>query len=424
MKQFKLLAILALVFCFCFSLIACGESTDGNNETNAPAKVTEPPESGENSPETEVPEAGLKLPDGIDPEKFYKFVTFELLEGEPRQAVVDYMRKQAHVEWVPANDISLKNDLGSWGVDLTYSKGKTYHGMIYSNLNSSLPKFEAELKANNGRFRSDATSWEDIIGVGCCSAILNAIQQITNDVYGETKNFIPNGSNVCRAIKLGDYTVEAGNVQTDEIVAQNDEQTMYKAYSLLDVGDIIVKRKDGAPHIRMITEKATVVLSASGKVNPGRSYVKCIEQTNAFDKERTDGVLTTWREDKIYTFSKLRDSNYLPVTLAVYDTPETEMPYLALDEEITPDVLAKKSIIGVVSSNYPLKHIYIEVYNSNGTLAKQVVVGGFDDSFKVSLRSKAAGIFDGLSAGNYTLVIDAGIALGSAELCRVDFTVE
>lgn len=423
MKKFKLLAIFALVFCFCFSLIACGESTDGNNETNAPAKVTEPPESGENSPETAVPEAGLKLPDGVDPEKFYKFVTFELLKGEPRQVVVDYMRKQAHVEWVAANDIKLKDDLGTWGVDLTYERGKTYHGMIYSNLNSSFHKFEAELKADNGKFRSDATSWENIIGVGCCSAILNAIQQVTNDVYGETANFIPNGKDTCRAIKLGDYTVKAGCAQTDEIVNENDQQTMFKAYALLDVGDIIVKRVNGAPHIRVVTEKATVV-NANGKVNPGRSYVKCIEQTNAFDKERKDGVLTTWREDKIYTFTDLIDAKYLPVTLGVYENPETELPYLALDTEITAAVLAKKTVTGVVSSNYPLKHVYMTVYNSNGIAVNQQVIGGMDDSFKVSLRSKASGLFDGLAAGNYTFVVDAGIALGSAELCRVDFTVE
>lgn len=423
MKYFKILFTLFAILVLCSALVSCGnEEMPAGNET---LKETTADNGGEttSSDETKEKTAALTLPEGIKPENFYKFVEFELAEGEPRQVVVDYMRKQANVQWVAANDISLKDDLGSWDVDLTYKRGKTYHGMIYSNMNSSLPKFESELEANNGKFRSDATSWEDIIGVGCCSAILNAIQQVTNDVYGETKNFIPNGGKICRAIKLGDYTVKEGCVQTDEIVKDNEQQTMFKAYALLDVGDVIVKRVNGAPHIRLVTEKATVV-NANGKVNPGRSYVKCIEQTNAFDKTRTDGKLTTWREDKMYTFTDLWESNYLPVTLAIYDTPETEIPYLALDEEITPAILAKRSLAGSVSSNYPLKHVYINVYNANGILVKQQVNGGFDDTFRMGLRNKAADLLTDLEAGKYTLVVDAGIALGSAELCRVDFTLE
>lgn len=423
MKYFKILFTLFAILVLCSALVSCGnEKMPAGNETS---KETVADNGGETAPSDETKEetAALTLPEGITPENFYKFVEFKLAEGEPRQVVVDYMRKQANVQWVAANDISLKDDLGSWNVDLTYERGKTYHGMIYSNLNSSYHKFVSELDANGSKFRSDATSWENIIGVGCCSAILNAIQQVTNDVYGETANFVPDGSKTCRAIKLGDYTVKEGCVQTDEIVAENDQQTMYKAYALLDVGDIIVKRVNGAPHIRVVTEKATVV-DANGKVNPGRSYVKCIEQTNAFDKTRTDGKLTTWREDKMYTFTDLWESKYLPVTLAIYDTPETELPYLALDEEVTSAILAKKSLNGVVSSNYPLKHVYLNVYNRNGIIVNQVVVGGMDDTFKVSLRSKAAGLFDGLAAGDYTFVIDAGIALGSAELCKVDFTVQ
>lgn len=419
MKNLKKLFVIFSVFVLCVTLVSCGTKNEQGGKETTDSNIVETNDEVESKEE----ENKLKLPEGINPEDYYKFVEFKLAEGEPRQVVVDYMRKQANVEWVAANDISLKDDLGTWNVNLKYERGKTYHGLIYSNLNSSYHKFVSELEANGGKFSSDATSWENIIGVGCCSAILNAIQQITNDVYGETANFIPNGKDTCRAIKLGEYKVKDGCAQTDEIVAENDQQTMYKAYALLDVGDIIVKRVNGAPHIRVISEKATVV-NANGKINPGRSYVKCMEQTNAFDNARTDGKLTTWREDKIYTFSDLLLASYLPVTLGIYDNPETELPYLALKEEITSSVLSKKSLAGTVSSNYPLKHVYLNVYNTSEKLVKQVVIGGMDDTFKVSLRNKSAELFDNLAAGDYVLVVDAGIALGSAELCRVDFTVQ
>ena len=428
MKLNRMLAIFLVLVMTLSLLVSCGvdegtkESENNSTVQESTVEDTSDKTVEETASETEETVTNLKLPDGVDPDKYYKFVTFELPEGDPRQLVVEYMRTQAHVEWIAANDIKLKDDLGSWNVNLTYERGRTYHGMIYSNVNSSLHKFEEQIAENKGKFRSDATSWENITGVGCCSAILNAIQQVTNDVYGETANFIPNGKNTCRAIKLGDYTVKDGCIQTDEIVAENDQQVMYKSYALLDVGDVIVKRVNGAPHIRVVTEKATVV-ETNGRINPGRSYVKCIEQTNAFDKTRTDGVLTTWREDKLYTFTDLLDSKYLPVTLGVYETPETELPYLALNEEITPAILAKKTVVGSVSSNYPLKHVYISLYNSNGMVVEQEICSGFDDTFSVGLRSKVTNFFNDLKPGNYTFVVEAGIALGSAELCRVDFTV-
>ncbi|MBE6642696.1 MAG: hypothetical protein E7615_03485 [Ruminococcaceae bacterium] len=160
----KILFILFVSFVLCFALVSCGgedtskvpETTDEANET-----AKDITETVETLPEATAPSGVTPtLPEGVDPDKYYKFVEFELAEGDPRQIVVDYMRKQAHVEWVAANTINLKNDLGSWDVDLEYKRGETYYGMIYSNLNSSLHKFESELKANNGRFRSDATSWE------------------------------------------------------------------------------------------------------------------------------------------------------------------------------------------------------------------------------------------------------------------------
>ena len=63
------------------------------------------------------------------------------------------------------------------------------------------------------------------------------------------------------------------------------------------------------------------------------------------------------------------------------------------------------------------------MYNADGKIVNQVVVGGMDDTFKVNLRNQATGVFEGLAAGKYTFVVDAGIALGSSELCRVEFNV-
>ena len=43
-----------------------------------------------------------RLPYGVLPHKYYKFVSFTLPEGSFRKAAVDYMRKMAMFEWTPA----------------------------------------------------------------------------------------------------------------------------------------------------------------------------------------------------------------------------------------------------------------------------------------------------------------------------------
>ena len=46
------------------------------------------------------------------------------------------------------------------------------------------------------------------------------------------------------------------------------------------------------------------------------------------------------------------------------------------------------------------------------------------DEFKVILRKPSIALASNLEKGEYTFVLTAGIARGSAELARVDFTVE
>ena len=175
----------------------------------------------------------------------------------------------------------------------------------------------------------------------------------------------------------------------------------------------------------MLVEDPVIAKSAAGKINPYRSTVKTIEQTNSFDSKRNDGVKTTWFVDHIYTFESLVKSNYVPVTLEIYgkDKSECEIPYLYLDNEITPSVLAKGTVSAcTVKSNFPLRFVKAEIFDKSGKLVSSMVVQDLPDTRSVPLRNHVVKLFDGVEKGDYTFVLISGIAIGNAELARVDFT--
>ena len=150
-----------------------------------------------------------------------------------------------------------------------------------------------------------------------------------------------------------------------------------------------------------------------------------IEQTNSFDKSRTDGVKTTWYVDHIYTFDALIEKNYVPITLESYnkEKSECEIPYLYLDNEITPEVLAKGTVANSsIKSNFPIRFMKAELLDKDGNSVKSTVVHDLHDTRSIPLRNHCSNLFSGLENGEYTFVVTSGIAIGNAELARVEFT--
>ena len=67
-----------------------------------------------------------------------------------------------------------------------------------------------------------------------------------------------------------------------------------------------------------------VIRDENGKINGDESYIISIEQTSSFDKEAKEqkGINTTWFVDHKYTYSTLREKNYVPVTVALFNEDE------------------------------------------------------------------------------------------------------
>ena len=63
-----------------------------------------------------------------------------------------------------------------------------------------------------------------------------------------------------------------------------------------------------------------------------------------------------------------------------------------------------------------------ELLDKNGNSVKHVVIHDMATVRSLPLRNHITPLFNNLETGEYTFVLTAGIAIGNAELARVDFT--
>ena len=434
MKKLVLFMV-AVVLCVAV-LAACGSDSSDNSGETGDAQTTngDTQETVDDFQTTNAEETGNEEnPDEAQPTghihdlteemkgKVYKWVEFEVPE-DLRQAAVDYMYEQASVEWICAESFGVKEEWEHWGINLDFQKGEKYTGQPYANSQVNVALFKRVLK--DGAYSSPSTSWDDVHGSQCVSSILNALQQ-SFIIDGWSYSLNP-GSESFDGIKVGDYKVEIKPVNQEtptlKVCEENGKDVIFDAYTKLQKGDTLITVNNWV-HARMVVD-VTIVKNNAGVLNTRRSVVKCIEQTNAFDASRSD-VKTTWRVDKVYTFEELFADGYLPATYEEFQTGITHVPYITLDVENTPNVLAKGQLLGNVRSNYPLRYVVLEVFGENGEVVTEYTVRGLMNDYAYGLRKYSYNLFgDGLEKGNYTFVMTAGIAAGEVEFERIPFTVE
>ena len=413
MKKITLLILALLTVSL---LVACGgnaEKPSGDNPNPSASDVEETKE--------EVLSNEPIIP--IKVEDYYKAVLFTLPDEPFRDAIVSHMRKQAAIEWVCGADFGVYEKFNSWGIDLTFKKGVKYTGIPYADTKVSYIQFEEALK--NGKYTSESTAWKDVYGVQCVSSIMNSIQQFDPKTCGYSSDLTPGVSDF-KGVIVGDYKLPEDVKQTQQIIMANSPDVMYEAYASLKKGDIVVMQDliNDKSHLRVVAEDPVIEKNNAGKINKSRSYITCVEQTNSFDATRKDGVKTTWYLDHKYTFDSLITTYYVPVTLEIYDKhiSECEVPYITLDNEITPAQVAKGALGSNIKSNFPIRYVHLDILDKSGVLVKRTKVYDMAKAYSVGLRKHSYAVVDGLENGDYTFVVTAGIARDSAELARVDFT--
>ncbi|MBE6642393.1 MAG: hypothetical protein E7615_01920 [Ruminococcaceae bacterium] len=427
MKNFKLFSVLALVFVLSFALVACsgGESeTKETTETEETQPIEETTDETVAETEAETTAEPMKTSPFENRQKPAN-ATFEQCFPAPtvdkRQATYDYMMKMATVEWTPSVDFvtTHRPDVErDYSVNLEYKAGKTYYGICYGETKANYDEFMDHIK--DGKLYCDSYYYQDIVGNHCSSCMFLAYQQIIPVGYGTLR---PSTARKGIFKLAGDLENPGdGTWYSKDVFTLNGQAAVYEAYTTLDKGDILFKCIPGSGHTRFVT-KVEVSKTVAGKLNPSRSYVYVIENTNAWLDSNKN---TTWWVDKKYTFDKLWSTEFMPITLDTYfdDNDKVWDAYIWFTGSNTPEQITSK-LTGQISSNFPINYMSILIEDANGNVVKKAIKNNLSECYEIDIFRETFGLkLNELPAGTYKYTLKAGIARGAATIESFEFTVK
>lgn len=337
---------------------------------------------------------------------------------EARELVLAYIRKMATIEWVCRSTMDYTK-VKPYTKTLLYQPGVTYFGLPYVSHHNGIESFGKYLDSN--KVYTGPIDFDHCLGVTCASSIKVAYRSVSPTVaFGGTPNILPHARK--GTVAVGDYQWQADTsaeaTLTADIIRRSTPNAILEAYALLQPADALATRSRSGEkfngHGRLVSSKPVVVRTASGKINPRKSYLLVIEQCGSFYKSapRT----TTWRIDKKYTFAELLESHYVPLTLEEFQTGKLAAAKVVVSGLGNPlDPGADNRLEGQVVSNFLINEVEATVFGADGSVVAQMK--DYPESKRCSL---AAQPFDrdlkALLAGTYRFVLKAKLGYGNC-LC-------
>lgn len=431
--------LLILTFIAALSLLAScgGNGNTVSNDTSATETagnsriVIEDPAKETSEAKSTEPAVSEKPEFTFDPDNYTFVQKFPAPEGSPRDIVMDYMLKMSEIEWTPAEDFSITwKGNAAFGVNLSYKSGTVYKGMPYSETNCTYDLFEQYLSDGN-TFKDQTYYFEEVVGNHCSGSMVMAYQQIIDlPMTGTLKPTstrigllqFPEDENGETLLVRPSWEEVGDNWVTEDLFKINSKENVYKAYMMLGKSDILYKSVRPAGHTRMV-DYVEIEKTLSGDVNYSRSYIACIEQTNAWDRERP-GVNSTWYIDHKYTFANLYDNGFMPITLCAFHSDKPlEDAWILFDGENTPESVLE-AFNGDVTSNFPINYVRFTLKDASGATVSESKAYHFDKRYSLNIRKYQYDLFNGVPAGTYTFTMRAGIGRGGCDILNFDVTVK
>lgn len=332
-----------------------------------------------------------------------------------RQAVVDYMKEMASIQWTAGMTLDY-SDKGN--ANLKYEKGKTYLGMVYNNNQTGLEMFQSVLGAKN-TYNFITDSWNEAPGNSCATSIRHAWQQVCANVeFSYSYDILPTfEKNGIVAVGDIDWSQYDGSNTLVSVFNQNEREVLFEAYALTQPGDALVRYIDTGGHAMMVTKETVVFRDKDGNIDPDNSYLYLSEQNNLLNTLRE--YPSSWKIDYPMTFTQVSSGSYLPVTAQELRDGRTEAPTFEVKNAPTAENLANGTMKGTVKCNYCINSLTLTVYSGD-----KAVQSAVDYPYARSVGFKTVKGLDlsALESGEYRLVIVAVIGFGSETLVDVTFS--
>ena len=410
-----LIAILCLVLCL-VTLVACGEKEE---EVKGPAK------------DVSLYESGSGFETVLDPLSWEAINKFPVVHDgmtieEGRNLVVDFFRYAKTAVWMPdssydykikeANEVAehIEGYVKYGGLPyISLASGNIYRLMDYMDPKTAVVDMKtAGLKP---KLFGNQCSFGSYVGAG---RVINSAK------YSWTKSMTP----VNGFIPVGDYVIldgvqsyANGGYNTVTVLEENGAEKMFESYAGLKKGDVIVYFTT-AGHVVMISEDAVVERTASGAIDPAKSYVMVIDQTPGHSEMTNaagDSFAYEKNVDAKWTFQKLFEGKYVPYTFGEW-TGEDPIESSKTTISHSGETISLQQLYNTtIESNYGIMDIYAEFRNAKGVEVYKVAIRAEETSVK-ELKFKAIGsnldtwgVEDNLLEGQeYTVKIYAQLSTG------------
>lgn len=322
---------------------------------------------------------------------------------EMRMMAVQAMRDILCIQWHTENEISYRKTGPLNDKQFLYEPNKTYAGLLYSTASTGIFQFLEYYNTESGALEYPGTADELKMEIGnsCADALLWGWSAVCNSISG---GFYPATMVPSNGYKIvGSYTFRQ-NIQTytemptNAIIDINPKEVMLDAYEKVLPADALISTTDN--HALMVVEAPVVTYLADGTIDGANSYVMIQDQkaggSKSF-KEVVNGITIQYsgRLSAKYTFDKLLERNYIPVTAAEFTGEKAyEQATVTVSDPQCSSVAALKDI--TVEANYPLAVINILSIDNSGnqTVLKKAMFGG--SSMHGVPRSYALSEMDGI----------------------------
>jgi hypothetical protein len=379
---------------------------------------------------------------------------------EQRRTIVERnARWQASFRWTPAETVQyrigtssgLAVDLETNAADVvTLKKGTIYEGIPYTagvgsgysftktavgTTDDGVMVLNLTTDQLGGGNRQDKFNVARL-GNNCADYIFWAWSMVDTTIsYTDTVNMVPiNG-----IVLVGDYDLQASMLaNTPFVVQSNGQQRMFRAYAQLQKADGVVHiNKHGAGHAMMIVHNS-VHYRDDGSIDGAKSYVTVLEQNSGCERYQqstyidpaTGQTIVRMQDlDVVFTYDKLAQSGYLPITCkALIDPSPLE------EEKIVDTIPAEEHSIenifnGVFTCPYRISHVTVAISDKDGNVVQESTMfclGGEMRNFlldrfthpqeQVVLLGKIN--LDALASGEYTVTHTATTATGNQIVAR------
>ena len=304
---------------------------------------------------------------------------------EMRMMAVQAMRDILCIQWHTEKELNYRKNGPLNHKQFVYEPRKTYAGLLYSTASTGIFQFLEYYNYDTGCLEYPGTV-DDLkleIGNSCADALLWGWSAVCNSITGGFYPALMVPSNGYKPV--GSYTFRQNIQSYNElpsyaIIDINPKEVMLDAYAKMLPADALISTKEN--HALMVIEAPVVTYLADGTIDSANSYVMIQDQKAGGSKslkEVVNGIAIQYsgRLSAKYTFDKLLEKKYIPVTAAEFTGEKAyEQATVTVNDPNCSSISALKDI--TVGANYPLAVVNILSIDANGnqTVLARAMFGG------------------------------------------------